>query len=495
MVDYSAFSSGLAGGAAFGQSLTDSKLAQQQMDMQQAQFRVSQRANRLTLDLAKDERKRETALRNISAAKYGLQMQLEDPKAWGTLKNSNPQLATQLQASIKSSMDLGLAANATDDRERKFDGFDPMPGADGNPDPERVAVRMKIREPDGSMREAHMSERGSSDPDDPIVGVSLQELLTDADSIERMIMGLDTEAVSLGSTAPIETYEAEQAALAERQIANQDWRRDRVGARQDARYEASLEPEETYTVGTGETIFGESGDVIAQGPPETPESYTLGSGDIRIGANGQVVARGMKEPAESDTREFERGAFTITEEQQPDGSWAQLSKAPRWEPKGGGGGADTGEVTLKNGQLITLDDLNQIYKERYGDAEQRATIGSKAPTLEQFYNGMVTPESDPFMGKGAIKLPKYNMQQATDRASQEADDRSGFFGLTGKGFGNKSREQWVTSRAKEIAGNGLARKAPAQSRVGDSPYDEGSRLRGPDGKMYEVRIGKPVLIQ
>lgn len=65
----------------------------------------------------------------------------------------------------------------------------------------------------------------------------------------------------------------------------------------------------------------------------------------------------------------------------------------------GSGGLDTGEVRLRTGGSAKLDDIRQLYRERYGkyDPETRQySIGPQAPTLDEFFHEVVEPETDPF---------------------------------------------------------------------------------------------------
>ena len=65
----------------------------------------------------------------------------------------------------------------------------------------------------------------------------------------------------------------------------------------------------------------------------------------------------------------------------------------------GNDGLKAGQVRLRNGQTATMDDVRQLYNDRYGKWDpmaQQYSFGQGAPTLEQFFDRITTQDTDPF---------------------------------------------------------------------------------------------------
>jgi hypothetical protein len=63
--------------------------------------------------------------------------------------------------------------------------------------------------------------------------------------------------------------------------------------------------------------------------PKTAEPFTLGPGQVRYGPDGKVLAQTNKVP-ESKTRTFQAGEDSITQELQPDGTWKEIGRGPKF---------------------------------------------------------------------------------------------------------------------------------------------------------------------
>src|SRR5262249_6541361 len=64
----------------------------------------------------------------------------------------------------------------------------------------------------------------------------------------------------------------------------------------------------------------------------------------------------------------------------------------------------------------------------------------------------------------------------------------------GKGYWKDATPEWM-SKVTESQGRIARESSPNAPGAGAAPYPDGTKLRGPDGKMYEVRGGKPVIVE
>jgi hypothetical protein len=180
---------------------------QHEMNKERAEedSRVRQQQRILTemqIEKLKDVNEREQLLRATNQTLYHLGSLKSNPQEYMTQIQSDPDRVTQIDESIHRVGQTLVDARSIDDgMKREFAGFTPT--QDG-----RLTVNLRVTKPDGTVYEPPLTANGSTDPDDPVLAFSIDDLGGLTAAIDSEIKGLESKAVGLGDISPTQRRQA-----------------------------------------------------------------------------------------------------------------------------------------------------------------------------------------------------------------------------------------------------------------------------------------------
>jgi hypothetical protein len=234
--------------------------------------------------------------------------------------------------------------------------------------------------------------------------------------------------------------------------------------------------------------FGDLGSVMMGGGVDTQRS-------MMAGAQQRVTLEGAMARAKMDRQKaMERANLR---EKLPPGPEGDLMAA-----------ALLGEVNLNQAASGIGEMQQNQFRQRALDAPQPGMPGYAATTPD-LLNQALAGASDKLLGPSNIRLGEQvdsrlskdratagasNARAASSEAQADANharaERTRKMPLTSGRGGKKSSPEVDGSFSADDAGNDDGPK-----KRGSTPPPEGSKVRGPDGKIYVVRNGEPVLLR
>ena len=157
----------------------------------------------MQIEKLKDTNEREQTLRATNQTLYHLGSLKSDPQGYANQLQSNPEMNTSVSESINRVGQMLVDARGIGDgMQREFAGFTPT-------DDGRLMVNLKVTKEDGSVYEPPLTERGSTDPNDPVLAFTLDDLGGLTAAIDAEVKGLESKKVGLGDMSPANARKSE----------------------------------------------------------------------------------------------------------------------------------------------------------------------------------------------------------------------------------------------------------------------------------------------
>ncbi|MCG7931977.1 MAG: hypothetical protein N0E44_18245 [Candidatus Thiodiazotropha lotti] len=157
----------------------------------------------MQIEKLKDTNEREQTLRATNQTLYHLGSLKSDPQGYANQLQTDPEMNTSVSESINRVGQMLVDARGIGDgMQREFAGFTPT-------DDGRLMVNLRVTKEDGSVYEPPLTESGSTDPDDPVLAFTLDDLGGLTAAIDAEIKGLESKKVGLGDMSPANARKAE----------------------------------------------------------------------------------------------------------------------------------------------------------------------------------------------------------------------------------------------------------------------------------------------
>ncbi|MEL0587108.1 MAG: hypothetical protein AAES65_19840 [Candidatus Thiodiazotropha sp. (ex. Lucinoma kazani)] len=202
MVNFTGLGQGLERGLRMGIALDENQRRNEDAISIRKSRKQNQLLTQMQIEQLKDTKERQKVLNATNETLYHLTSLKNNPKEYMAQLESDPDTASVADESINRVGQTIVDARGLDDGlKREFAGFTPTP--DG-----RLMVNLRVTRPDGSVYEPPLTENGSTDPDDPVMAFTIDDLGGLTSALNAEIRGLEGKAVGLGDTSPIKRRQA-----------------------------------------------------------------------------------------------------------------------------------------------------------------------------------------------------------------------------------------------------------------------------------------------
>jgi hypothetical protein len=202
MVSFTGLGQGIERGIRLGIAMDENERRKQESADMKKTREQNQLLTQMQIDSLNDQNERQKALRSINETLYHLASIKSNPKEYVKRLQADPESAAVADESINTVGQMLVDSRGIDDGlKREFAGFTPTP--DG-----RMMVNLRVTRPDGTVYEPPLTENGSTDPNDPVLAFTIDDLGQLTSALNSEIQRLESRAVGLGDTSPMQRRQA-----------------------------------------------------------------------------------------------------------------------------------------------------------------------------------------------------------------------------------------------------------------------------------------------
>lgn len=216
-ISYGGLAGGVERGLRMGILMDEAKYAREDRGRIAEQDRMAKELNALSvkssqlqIEAFEEDKQNKQIINDGKAVQYFSAQYAKDPEAIKAFFTNNPEAAQRMDGSVRRAMNTYLRENAADARPREIADmpWDPKQGG--------WQVKVNVTNPDGSVYPAAMTDRGSSDPDDPVTLVTPEMLFKGGVWLEEMGMQGGLDRIRAGDDSPLTDLQKKAETRSER---------------------------------------------------------------------------------------------------------------------------------------------------------------------------------------------------------------------------------------------------------------------------------------